>query len=181
MKIRKKLQNPHKKGNFANTNYKMSETLSQLNGTKSEIYQSLLPQIVALIGNEQDAVANMANICAALKEAFNFFWVGFYLVKNDELVLGPFQGPIACSRIQKGKGVCGTTWQNAEAIVVADVDAFPGHIACSSLSKSEIVIPLIKNNLVVGVLDVDSEHLNHFDHTDLEHLTKLCQWFSKKL
>ncbi len=177
----KKLQNPHKKGNFANTNYKMSETLSQLTGTKSEIYQNLLPQIEALIGNEQDAVANMANISAALKEAFNFFWVGFYLVKTDELVLGPFQGPIACTRIQKGKGVCGTAWQNAEAIVVADVDAFPGHIACSSLSKSEIVIPLIKNNLVVGVLDVDSEHLNHFDHIDLEHLTKLCQWFSEKL
>lgn len=177
----KKLQNPHKKGNFASINYKMSETLSHLNGTKSEIYQSLLPQIVALIGDEQDAVANMANISAALKEAFNFFWVGFYLVKNDELVLGPFQGPIACSRIQKGKGVCGTAWLNAEAIVVADVDAFPGHIACSSLSKSEIVIPLIKNNLVVGVLDVDSEHLNHFDHTDLEHLTNLCQWFSEKL
>lgn len=181
MKIRKKLQNPHKKGNFASTNNKMSETLSQLTGTKSEVYQSLLPQIVALIGDEQDAVANMANISAALKEAFNFFWVGFYLVKNDELVLGPFQGPIACTRIQKGKGVCGTAWLKAEAIVVADVDAFPGHIACSSISKSEIVIPLLKNNSVVGVLDVDSEHLNHFDHTDLEHLTNLCQWFSEKL
>ena len=181
MKIRKKLQNPHKKGNFANTNNKMSETLSQLTGTKSEIYQSLLPQIEALIGDEQDAIANMANISAALKEAFNFFWVGFYVVKNDELVLGPFQGPIACTRIQKGKGVCGAAWLKTEAIIVADVDAFPGHIACSSISKSEIVIPLIKNNSVVGVLDVDSEYLNHFDHTDLEHLTKLCQWFSEKL
>jgi L-methionine (R)-S-oxide reductase len=181
LKIRKKLQNPHKKGNFANTNNKMSETLSQLTGTKSEIYQSLLPQIEALIGDEQDAVANMANISAALKEAFNFFWVGFYLVKNDELVLGPFQGPIACTRIQKGKGVCGAAWLKEEAIVVADVDAFPGHIACSSISKSEIVVPLIKNNVVIGVLDVDSEHLNHFDHTDLEHLTNLCQWFSEKL
>lgn len=175
------MQNPLKKGNFAFTNYKMSETLSHLTGSKREVYQSLLPQLVALIGDEQDAVANMANISAALKEAFNFFWVGFYLVKNDELVLGPFQGPIACTRIQKGKGVCGTAWLNAEAIVVADVDAFPGHIACSSLSKSEIVVPLIKNNVVIGVLDVDSEHLNQFDSTDLEFLTKLCQWFSEKI
>jgi GAF domain-containing protein len=139
-------------------------------------YQSLIPQIEALIAGEDDLIANLANISAALKEQFNWFWVGFYMVKNDELVLGPFQGPVACTRIKKGKGVCGVAWEQASALIVADVDEFPGHIACSSLSRSEIVVPLFHNGEVAGVLDVDSEHLAHFDEIDkafLEQLVKL--------
>jgi GAF domain-containing protein len=127
-------------------------------------------------------VANLANISAALKETFDFFWVGFYLVaKNDTLVLGPFQGPIACTRISKGKGVCGTAWEEKKTLVVPDVEAFPGHIACSALSKSEIVVPLIKNDVVVGVLDIDSDELNTFDEIDEQALIKLCQWISSDL
>jgi len=137
---------------------------------KKEQYQSLLPQIEALVFGEPDLVANLANICAALKEQFKWFWVGFYLVKNDELVLAPFQGPVACTRIAKGKGVCGVSWEKAETLIVPDVDEFPGHIACSSLSRSEIVIPLFYNNEVVGVLDVDSEELAKFDDIDAEYL-----------
>lgn len=140
---------------------------------KEEQYKSLLPQIEGLLTGETDFVANMANACAALKEQFNWFWVGFYLVKQDELVLGPFQGPVACTRIKKGKGVCGSSWAEAKTLIVPDVEAFPGHIACSSLSQSEIVLPLIKNGEVVGVLDVDSEHLNHFDETDQLYLEKV--------
>jgi len=146
---------------------------------KTAQYQSLIPQIGALITGEDDLIANLANICAALKEQFNWFWVGFYMVKNDQLVLGPFQGPVACTRIFKGKGVCGTAWQQAETLIVPDVDAFPGHIACSSLSRSEIVLPIFNNGEVIGVLDVDSELLAHFDETDaryLEQITKLVNF-----
>lgn len=146
---------------------------------KAEQYKSLIPQIEALLYGEDDLVANLANIAAALKEQFKWFWVGFYLVKGDELVLGPFQGPVACTRIAMGKGVCGVAWQQAETLVVPDVDEFPGHIACSSLSRSEIVLPLFLNNTVVGVLDVDSEHLAYFDETDaeyLQHIVKLVKF-----
>jgi GAF domain-containing protein len=148
----------------------MAEDLSIVKGSKEEQYRSLLPQIESLLLGENDLVANLANVAAALKEQFNFFWVGFYLVKNDELVLGPFQGPVACTRIKKGRGVCGTSWNLGESLIVPDVEQFPGHIACSSLSKSEIVLPMKKKGVVVGILDVDSERLNHFDEIDEYHL-----------
>jgi len=148
----------------------MSEDLNIIQGTKEEQYQSLLPQIKGLLEGETDLVANLANVAAALKEQFNWLWVGFYLVKNNELVVGPFQGPVACTRIKKGRGVCGTSWAEAKSIIVADVEKFPGHIACSSLSRSEIVVPVIRNNEVVAVLDVDSEALDHFDETDQKYL-----------
>jgi GAF domain-containing protein len=156
----------------------MSENLFISNGTKTEKYHELVPQIKALLMGEKDEIANLANFVAALKETFGFFWVGFYLVKENELVLGPFQGPIACTRIKKGKGVCGTSWEQGKTMLVPDVDQFPGHIACSSLSKSEIVVPLIKNQEVIGVLDVDSNQLNDFDAVDEKYLTELCQWLS---
>ena len=143
--------------------------------SKAEQYQSLIPQIEALLFGEPDLIANLANICAALKEQFQWFWVGFYLVKNDELVLGPFQGPVACTRIKLGKGVCGAAWQRAETLIVPDVDAFPGHIACSSLSRSEIVLPLFHNGEVVAVLDVDSENLDQFNLTDAEYLQQIIK------
>lgn len=143
--------------------------------TKKEIYESLIPQIKALVDGEQDTIANLANITAALKMAFGFLWVGFYLVKKDELVLGPFQGPIACTRIKKGKGVCGTAWQKKKIIIVADVDKFPGHIACSSESRSEIVVPLINDNEVDLILDVDSDKLNDFDEIDAKYLQKIVK------
>ncbi len=148
---------------------------------KATIYRTLLPQIKALVEGEEDPVANMANVAAALREALGFFWVGFYLVRGNELVLGPFQGTIACTRIQKGKGVCGHAWSTGESIVVPDVDAFPGHIACSSLSRSEIVVPLIKNGEVSGVLDVDSDRLNDFDAVDEAALNELCAWFATRI
>jgi GAF domain-containing protein len=154
----------------------MAEELEIIQGDKNEVYSSLIPQIKALIGDEKDVVANLANVSAALKQAFNFFWVGFYLVKEDELVLGPFQGPIACTRIKIGKGVCGSSWQEKKVFIVDDVDAFPGHIACSGDSKSEIVLPLIKNNVVIGVLDIDSDEYATFDKTDELHLTQLTEW-----
>lgn len=157
----------------------MSEDLQLISGSKEEKYINLLPQIKGLLYGEDDLVANLANICAALKEQFGFFWVGFYLIKNEELVLGPFQGPVACTRIKKGRGVCGAAWERNEILVVPDVEKFPGHIACSSISKSEIVLPIRKNNEVLGVLDVDSELLNHFDQTDanyLEKIIELIQW-----
>lgn len=141
--------------------------------SKEAQYQSIIPQIEALLYGETDFVANMANIAAALKEQFGWFWVGFYLVKQDELVLGPFQGPVACTRIKKGKGVCGTSWAQAKTIIVPDVEEFPGHIACASASKSEIVLPLVVNDEVVGVLDVDSEMLNKFDETDQVYLEQV--------
>lgn len=142
---------------------------------KNEQYQLLIPQIEALLYGEPDLVANLANICAALKEQFKWFWVGFYLVKNDELVLGPFQGPVACTRIALGKGVCGAAWQQATTLIVPNVDEFAGHIACSSLSKSEIVIPVFANGKVVAVLDVDSEALNGFDETDAQYLQQIVK------
>ena len=141
--------------------------------SKEAQYQSLLPQIEGLLYGESDFVANMANVAAALKEQFRWFWVGFYLVKGDELVLGPFQGPVACTRIKKGKGVCGTSWAQRTTLIVPDVDAFPGHIACASASRSEIVLPLINDNEVIGVLDVDSEFLDHFNDTDKLYLEQV--------
>lgn len=152
----------------------MAEDLKIISSTdKKEQYESLLPQIEALIGGEKDLIANLANISAALKEQFKWFWVGFYLVKEDELVLGPFQGPVACTRIKKGKGVCGASWERSEVLIVPDVEAFPGHIACSSLSRSEIVLPVYSGQEVVGVLDVDSEYLSHFDDVDGFYLKKI--------
>jgi len=140
---------------------------------KAEQYESIIPQINALLSGELDFVANMANVAAALKEQFNWFWVGFYLVKGEELVLGPFQGPVACTRITKGKGVCGSSWAQNKTLIVPNVDEFPGHIACASASKSEIVLPLVKNGEVIGVLDVDSEFLDHFDETDRVYLEQV--------
>lgn len=151
----------------------MSEELTFISGNKVEKYHSLLPQLKALLQGENDLIANLANTAAALKEAFDFFWVGFYLVRDDQLVLGPFQGPVACTRIRKGKGVCGTAWQEAATQVVPDVEAFPGHIACSSLSRSEIVMPLLKDGEVWGVLDIDSDSLNSFDETDRKYLEEV--------
>ena len=157
--------------------YKMAEELT-INTTlsKEEKYLELLPQVKGLLSYETDTIANMANLSAALKETFNFLWVGFYLVKNDELVLGPFQGPIACTRIQKRKGVCGTSWQKGETIVVPDVEKFEGHIACSSLSKSEIVVPVFNNEQeVTAILDVDSIELNTFDEIDAKYLEQIVK------
>ena len=151
----------------------MAEDLTIITGNKAEIYQSLIPQIKGLIDGEPDLIANLANIAAALKEQFGWFWVGFYLVKNDELVLGPFQGTVACTRIRKGRGVCGAAWQQARTLIVPDVEKFPGHIACSSISRSEIVIPVIRDNEVVAVLDVDSELLDLFDETDQQYLEEI--------
>jgi GAF domain-containing protein len=151
----------------------MAEDLQIARGTKEQQYLSLIPQIKGLVSGEPDLVANLANIAAALKEQFDFFWVGFYLVKEDELVLGPFQGPVACTRISKGRGVCGASWAQANTIIVPDVEKFPGHIACSSISKSEIVIPLFRNNEVWGVLDVDSDQYNSFDETDAQFLQEI--------
>jgi GAF domain-containing protein len=151
----------------------MAEDLSIVQGTKEEKYQSVIPQIKALIEGEPDLVANLANIVAALMEQFGWLWIGFYLVKENQLVLAPFQGPVACTRIRKGKGVCGTSWEKAETIVVADVEKFPGHIACSSKSQSEIVVPVIRDSKVMGVLDVDSEHLAAFDAIDQQYLEEI--------
>ena len=146
--------------------------------SKQQKYEELIPQLKHLLLPTDDLIANLANCSAALKEVFNFWWVGFYLVKNNQLVLGPFQGPIACTTIQLGKGVCGKAWQNAEAIIVPNVHEFPGHIACSSASNSEIVIPITKNNTVVAILDVDSEHFNHFDEVDLQFLNQISRQIS---
>lgn len=146
--------------------------------SKEEKYKQLLPQIAALIEPEAGIIANLANTCAALKSAFNFWWVGFYIVQNDELILGPFQGPVACTRIAMGKGVCGTSWKLAETVIVPNVEEFPGHIACSASSKSEIVIPLFKDGKVWAVLDVDSEFLNHFDDVDKKYLETMLESLS---
>ena len=151
----------------------MAEDLTIHKGSKEEQYINLLPQIKGLLTGEDDLIANLANIAAALKEQFNFFWVGFYLVKDDQLVLGPFQGPVACTRIAYNRGVCGSSWAQKQTLIVPNVDEFPGHIACSSLSKSEIVIPLFKNNEVYGVLDVDSSELNTFDEIDEKYLKEI--------
>lgn len=142
--------------------------------SKEEKYKSLLMQIKALIEGEEDIIANMANVSAAIKEMFDYFWVGFYQVKSEMLVLGPFQGPIACTRIKYGRGVCGTCWKEKSTIIVPDVDQFPGHIACSSLSRSEIVVPVMKDNEVLAVLDVDSVELDEFDEIDSLYLNEIC-------
>jgi GAF domain-containing protein len=160
----------------------MAETLFlPQSGTKEEIYQALLPQVEALISGEQDFVANLANIAAALREAFGFFWVGFYVVQGQELVLGPFQGPIACTRIAYGRGVCGTAWKEQKTQLVPDVEAFPGHIACSSASKSEIVVPAFQNGEVFLVLDVDSDQLDDFDGVDQRYLEDLMGLLEKTM
>lgn len=157
----------------------MAEDLIIVADTDKEVqYRSLIPQIKALISGEEDLVANLANIAAALKEQFKWFWVGFYLVKHEELVLGPFQGPVACTRIKKGKGVCGASWQQAEILIVPDVDQFPGHIACASASRSEIVLPVFKGDTVIGVLDVDSEYLAHFDDVDARYLKEIVSFLN---
>src|SRR5258708_30144818 len=154
----------------------MAENLAvSISTKKEERYQTLLQQIESLVTGESDLVANLSNIAAALKQTFNFFWVGFYLVKENELVLGPFQGPIACTRIGLGKGVCGTSWKEKKTIIVPNVDEFPGHIACSSDSKSEIVLPAFKKDDVFLVLDVDSDKLNDFDESDALHLGRLMK------
>ena len=173
----------------------MSEDLNIITGSKAEQYESLLPQIKALLEGEPDLIANLANVVAALKEQFGWLWLGFYLVKpttsnlsakdlsktetlpgdENELVLAPFQGPVACTRIRKGRGVCGSSWQKAQTLIVPDVEKFPGYIACSSLSRSEIVLPVIRHNEVIGVLDADSEELNHFDETDQRYLEKIIE------
>lgn len=160
----------------------MSETLFLTPGLdRSAHYAELYPQLEALTTTEPDLTANLANTAAALRQAFGFFWVGFYLVKGDELVLGPFQGPIACTRIRRGRGVCGASWAEARTVLVPDVEAFPGHIACSSDSKSEIVVPVFKDGAVVAVLDVDSDQLDDFDAADQAGLERLMQlaaaWF----
>ena len=158
----------------------MAETLFlPQSGTKEEIYQVLFPQVEALITGEQDLVANLANIAAALREAFGFFWVGFYVVQGQELVLGPFQGPIACTRIAYGRGVCGTAWKEQKTQLVPDVEAFPGHIACSSASKSEIVVPAFHKGEVFLVLDVDSDKLDDFDSVDQRYLEALMGLLEK--
>ena len=157
------------------------ETLIVPAGGKKEIYEVITPQIKSIVSGETDAVANMANVAAILKEAFDFFWIGFYVVKEDNsthgssLVLGPFQGPLACTRIAFGKGVCGASWREKATLVVPDVEKFPGHIACSSLSRSEIVVPLIKNGEVTAVLDIDSKELSSFDETDAVSLEAIVK------
>ena len=162
----------------------MSESLILQSNTKEGKYKEILPQIKSLLSGETNRIANLSNLSAVLKSTFNFFWVGFYLVDKEtknELVLGPFQGDIACTRIKLGKGVCGKAWKQNETIVVPDVDLFEGHIAFSSLSKSEIVIPLSKGNEVFAVLDIDSDQLNDFDEIDEKYLTELCTWLSEYL
>ncbi len=155
----------------------MAEEIIVPEGTsKAERYETLTLQLKPLVESEADVIANMANISAALKEVFGFFWVGFYIVREQQLVLGPFQGPVACTRIRYGKGVCGTAWKEQQPILVPDVDEFPGHIACCSLSKSEIVVPVFHHGKIAAVLDVDSEFLNHFDETDEKYLSEIAGW-----
>ncbi|MFM8962735.1 MAG: GAF domain-containing protein [Sphingomonadales bacterium] len=151
----------------------MAEDLIIQHGDKKSQYESLIPQIKALMTGEHNLVANLGNITAALKEQFNWLWVGFYWVESDELVLAPFQGPVACTRIKKGRGVCGTSWEKGITLIVNDVEKFPGHIACSSASRSEIVVPVFKNGQIVGVLDVDSTELAHFDAIDQTYLEEI--------
>lgn len=153
----------------------MSEQLIIQGETKQERYEALLPQIKAVVEEEPDLIANMANVAAMLHETFGFWWTGFYRVEGEELVLGPFQGPMACTRIRKGRGVCGTAWQEEKTQVVPDVDKFPGHIACSSASRSEIVVPIFHEGKVIAVLDIDSERLNTFDETDRQNLEQIVK------
>lgn len=156
------------------------ENLVISSGTKAEMYRQLLPQLKALIDGESSLIANLANVAAALRQTFGFFWVGFYLVDDNELVLGPFQGDVACTRIGFGKGVCGSAWEKGETIIVPDVVAFPGHIACSSQSRSEIVVPVKQNRKVVAILDVDSTELNDFDDADKNGLENISKLLSEK-
>ena len=153
----------------------MAEDLHIATGNKTQQYESIIPQIKGLLEGETDVVANLANTCAALKEQFGWLWVGFYLVKDEDLVLAPFQGPVACTRIKKGRGVCGTSWSTASTLIVPDVEKFPGHIACSSVSKSEIVVPVIRNSKVIAVLDVDSEEYDKFDQLDQKYLEQIVE------
>lgn len=159
----------------------MAEDLVIQKGTKEDKYISLFPQLKALCEGEPNLVANLANISAAIKQTFDYYWVGFYLIEEDELVLGPFQGPIACTRIQKGKGVCGTAWKKEETILVEDVNEFQGHIACNSMSKSEIVIPLFKEDKIIGVFDLDHNRTNAFDEVDKKYLNQICTWLASIL
>lgn len=153
----------------------MSEELNISEGSKTEKYATLLPQIQSVVSGEPDMIANMANIASMLHETFHFWWTGFYRVIDGVLVLGPFQGPLACTRIKRGKGVCGTAWAEQQTVIVPDVDAFPGHIACSSLSRSEIVVPVKRAGEVIAVLDIDSKDLNTFDATDQKYLEQIAQ------
>ena len=153
----------------------MSEELNISEGSKKEKYATLIPQIQSVVSGEPDMIANMANIASMLHETFHFWWTGFYRVVDGMLVLGPFQGSLACTRIRKGKGVCGTAWAEAQTVIVPDVDAFPGHIACSSLSRSEIVVPVKRDGEVIAVLDIDSKELNTFDATDQEYLEQIAE------
>ena len=152
----------------------MAENLIITEGDKEQQYRTLFPQIEALLAGETDMTANMANVAAALKQTFDFFWVGFYVVKEDMLVLAPFQGPIACTRIRHGKGVCGTAWKEAKTLIVPDVEQFPGHIACNAASRSEIVVPVIREGKVMAVLDIDSDKLDSFDEVDASYLERIC-------
>ncbi|KKB53782.1 GAF domain-containing protein [Parabacteroides goldsteinii] len=152
----------------------MAENLIITEGDKEQQYQTLFLQIEALLAGETDMTANMANVAAALKQTFDFFWVGFYVVKEDMLVLAPFQGPIACTRIRHGKGVCGTAWKEAKTLIVPDVELFPGHIACNAASRSEIVVPVIRERKVIAVLDIDSDKLDSFDEVDANYLERIC-------
>ena len=152
----------------------MAETLLFAEGSREDRYKVMLPQIESLISGEPDQIANLANVAAVLRQTFDFFWVGFYLVKEDELVLGPFQGDIACTRIQKGRGVCGTAWMEKSSVLVPDVNEFEGHIACSALSQSELVVPILKNNAVVAIIDIDSSKKNDFSSTDQQYLEELA-------
>ncbi|MGM9759581.1 MAG: GAF domain-containing protein [Parabacteroides sp.] len=156
----------------------MAEDLFISQGDKSRKYEALLPQIKSLVENEPDRIANMANVAAALWETFGFFWVGFYRVEGEQLLLGPFQGPVACTRIRKGKGVCGTAWAEGKSLIVPDVELFPGHIACSSRSRSEIVVPLIQAGQVTAVLDIDSDQVASFDETDAHYLEQIVSLLS---
>lgn len=155
---------------------KMAEELKIMAGSKEEKYRELVPQIKAVVEGETDLIANMANVASMLHETFGFWWTGFYRVTEGVLVLGPFQGPLACTRIKKGKGVCGTAWEREETVIVSDVDAFPGHIACSSLSRSEIVVPIKRNGEVIAVLDIDSKELSTFDETDKKYLEEVVHF-----
>lgn len=153
----------------------MAEELVIKDSSKADKYETLLPQIASVVEGENDWIANMANVASMLHETFHFWWTGFYRVSEGVLVLGPFQGPLACTRIRKGKGVCGTAWEQGQTVIVSDVDAFPGHIACSSSSRSEIVVPIIHEGEVVAVLDIDSKQLSNFDDTDKKYLERIAQ------
>ncbi len=178
MHLKKKLQHLLLRIQLPKNNFPLHSIEINTHSDKEGIYQSLLPQLQALCSGEDNLTANLANISAAFKETFNWWWVGFYLVQQNELVVGPFQGPVACTRIAIGKGVCGTSWQQQQTLIVPNVDEFPGHIACSSVSKSEIVVPILKNGVVVAVLDADSELLAHYDSIDQQYLEQVATFIA---